>query len=935
MQIFEEENKIFYDKICIDKTFLIWDTFKSKPHIKRDLYFTYSYYKYKSLVSKSESILFKQNYLNKKKYMINFYNLYKKCNNTRQFFKNKYFISQIMINLSLFSNRNKLLKLIYFRRKKFDVLIKTKETLFFQNKNILDSKNEKILYIFFLISFLLIFTRKNNINEHWFMDLKQRIFKLKKLKKKNFLNFKFMFFLSNKLSCKFNINVNPVNDIFLFSFFFIILEKKFFKSIELHFYNYDKIFKIDFIQEYFFEPMYNFLLDYVLEILSENFAKEVDNYYSKRYDILYHTLKLKYKKYWIKVNKKFLKKVKKKEKYLLEKLNSLKFFFSNKYYLKKLYDIYILFKYDFWTLFQYKNLMVNQLKWIDLLLNFKKRKINKLNLKKRFKFFKKKKMEKNYIFSFILLLLKKIKKIEKITYINWNLMYKLYCMFDKKIFMDLFKIVYFTSLNVKWKLNNYTKKIPFFLKINFGIINVFFRYLEKEYVLNYTKLVRKFFYCYCFIFLIEKLKIKKNNNYLKIKNNNYLKIKNTNYFFLMFLVKKRIKKILKKKKKNLKEFGKINTEFILTYNNNIKFSWFLILDKVNYLKKKSNLVASLDFFLKVKINLYKNFLFFFKQNLLQDVILNVNYNLIIYGYFFDLMNDYKFFKTKWRKKILFFSGDTIYWSHIKTYLHWSYLKILINRRVVFGVWFEVLNKYVDNRYKDDALLVDDDLFILYLYELDYFELCKINLYNTRYKIELRFLVKLFIAYINFVEIKTIDQIQQNSVNLKILERNLINNQFYIESYRFFIKKFFFNIISLKKKFIKKKLLVYHKNLIISKNLYFKNNLRKKNIINFKITFLNLQKKYIVCNKCLDLCTDIYSVKLIKYYQKFLKLNLLNKNILKFNFKFCNKCSGYKICLNRYDSISFFLTYKDILKNHKFNNNKINIIYISKFYKLSV
>jgi len=199
-----------------------------------------------------------------------------------------------------------------------------------------------------------------------------------------------------------------------------------------------------------------------------------------------------------------------------------------------------------------------------------------------------------------------------------------------------------------------------------------------------------------------------------------------------------------------------------------------------------------------------------------------------------------------------------------------------------------------------------------------------------YKSELNFLIQLCLSYLSCIE-KDIIVLKNNEFsNFSLLNRNLKNIDFTLKSINFYLKRFFFKLIVLKKKFNYKN--IYKKNNYI-KNNYIKNYLYKNSY--FKKLNLSCSSNYMygnyICSNCACLSSTLdYGNKII-YYQNFLKLKFIDKNILKFNFIFCNLCNKYKISLKDNEFILSFYTYDEIIKhfikikkfdNFIFFNNKI-------------
>jgi hypothetical protein len=134
----------------------------------------------------------------------------------------------------------------------------------------------------------------------------------------------------------------------------------------------------------------------------------------------------------------------------------------------------------------------------------------------------------------------------------------------------------------------------------------------------------------------------------------------------------------------------------------------------------------------------------------------------------------------------------------------------------------------------------------------------------------------------------------------LINRQLKNIKFIINSFNFYIKQNFFSLIQLlnfkNRHFIKK----FTQDLKFSKNKSLKNFIynycynHNNKQVNIKFNVL-MDLSGFICKNCLCLSTSMPLNKIL-YYQNFLKLNLLNKNIIKFKFIFCSLCNKYKLSL---------------------------------------
>jgi len=124
LEIFDESNISFFKQIPLDKVFLIWDVYKSKINNNIDNNFKYLYYKYKYLKDVFDYLIYRLNYLKKKKKKIKNFLFLQEYN--IEFLKNKNVIKNFTKIIPFFHNRFFFLKLISTRRKYFNFLKKKK-----------------------------------------------------------------------------------------------------------------------------------------------------------------------------------------------------------------------------------------------------------------------------------------------------------------------------------------------------------------------------------------------------------------------------------------------------------------------------------------------------------------------------------------------------------------------------------------------------------------------------------------------------------------------------------------------------------------------------------------------------------------------------------------------------------------------------------------
>jgi len=267
---------------------------------------------------------------------------------------------------------------------------------------------------------------------------------------------------------------------------------------------------------------------------------------------------------------------------------------------KKIFEIYQLFSFKFLNLLQYTQLIKNIIKLTNILVKKKKFFKSKILLlkKKNFNILK---------FAMLNFLKKKI--------IRYNLQYirLLYIFLKKKFIIKIFKNFYYVQ-------NFNKKKLPLFLKLNFNINTSSYFFLEKERIKNFVKISKQLIRPLFYIYLLTKFKYYKKYKYIKI----YDKLK----YFFFFLKKKK-----KKKKKNIlfvPNYDFLNNLDML--NNISKLSFFL--------KKKVIRLSSFYFLLNIKNYLYEYFLFVFKNELIEDLILNINTHFLSTISFFDFKNDF-------------------------------------------------------------------------------------------------------------------------------------------------------------------------------------------------------------------------------------------------------------------------------------------------------
>jgi len=214
LEIFDESNISFFKQIPLDKVFLIWDVYKSKINNNIDNNFKYLYYKYKYLKDVFDYLIYRLNYLKKKKKKIKNFLFLQEYN--IEFLKNKNVIKNFTKIIPFFHNRVVFLKLISTRRKYFNFLKKKKNLRINQSINILNQEQQHIIYILYFITYLKYFKNIGNLN-----NIKLKFKNIHKLKKKTVLNFKLLFFLYYKLIVNFNyIGIDKSWKNFLFSFFF-------------------------------------------------------------------------------------------------------------------------------------------------------------------------------------------------------------------------------------------------------------------------------------------------------------------------------------------------------------------------------------------------------------------------------------------------------------------------------------------------------------------------------------------------------------------------------------------------------------------------------------------------------------------------------------------------------------------------------------------
>ena len=954
-EIFEEHNKGFFDSIDYDVIFFLWVINKLNPDQKTRLhrYHKYLYYKSEFINNKIKYLKYKLNHLNKKKYISNFYLFIINNLNFNKYY-NKIYIRKLLKNLPLFFNRLKLLHLIFFRKKKIKDFLKKKSLL--KGLFVLNLKKKKIMYICFFIFFLKYFKRYYILNDSIFENLYLKFKKIKKINKLIFRTFKLLFWLYYKFQVDYyydDIGINKNFKIFIFSFLFFCVEKKLFNN-KTSVQNYTNLDKNFLFKDYYLNSVDVYLFYYLWKILAVNYATEFDDFFTKRHKLLNIVLFSNYKKYWLKYNLKFFKIFNKYENILITKLRSLNFFFINESILHKLYNHYYLFSFSFFNFSQYKNLLKNKFFLIKKLIIKKKKKQNKKNKyknlnKKYFNLFiRNKNLKTSIFFLFCFFLFKQIKilkfKIKKkinflkrrYTRLNLNIIVK------KKIILQLLNILkskylikifknYFIYLKNNKKIS-YNKNIPFFFKTNFGIIKAFYFFLEKDRVqlisLHFEIIILKLMLFY----FLNKLKNKIKYNYLFSCNN--LKVK-----MFLFLLKNKLKR--KKNKIFFKKFNiTLNSNFIISTQMQ---NYLYTINNLNkYIKKFLYLINSLNFFLIIKDNLLNHFFFFFQESLVKDMVLNVSDNLLCWRSFFDfkidkiILNYGKYYKKNFVKTGIlikfskyFFKYFTIFWLVLKRKIYLENLKIFINKKLIFILWYDVFNS--EKKIYTD-LPLDDYLF---KYNIKYFRFY-LNIYKKNiiyFTPEVKFFIQILIHHLNFLKQKSLELIKLTNLNYKLWVQSYHLNQNYLKAFTYYLKFFFFKLITLQYRKKKVNKIIHYNNFLEFNNNYYLK--KKKFFLQIKEETLTLNKDLIVCNKCSFLYTDINLVNLIKYYQSLFNFTKLNKNILTFNYSFCKVCSSYKLNINN-QPIKYFSSYNSILKYFILNSYVQNYIFFqNKIYLCSL
>jgi hypothetical protein len=897
-EILLRENLKFIDILSLDYLFYIWR--KYYDFFDNDFFLFF-----KSLYQHSNCFFLYLNFLIYKK------NLFKKKENLfllsdieskKILINNEENLINILKILPDYLNKKLIINIIYVQQDLYKNLLKP-SVLYKGNILLLKKKILKldILYLLFFVKLIKtqFFLKKYSIKKKY--ELKSLY-----LKKKLLTNFFLLFIIFLKLKLKLNLNFKKIINNFFFYFYYFFLQNKL-KNFSVL--NIDELKNIIF-KKYnlinFNKLLFNNLLNLIFSNLDFNI--EINN--SRRYNLLNKVLFNYYKKHWIKINKNLILKIIKYEKLLLKNIFFAKFYNNNKYFLKKLYDIYLLSSLNFLSLNDYKILLLNKLINLKIIFKIFKKKLKKKNIyiifKKKFlkkQFFKN---YKNYFFSLKLKIITYlIIKLNKLTYLNFSLLLKMFFLLKNIFIKDLF-------LNFFLLYNKKNKKRHFFFKFTFDIVKAFLYNLSRSMLnIQYKKLNQLLYF---FMFFILNLNLNFNSKILYFFKNIY---QNFCLFFfkkLIFIFKKRSFgfffwhiKVKNKKKMRIiytrKNFGKN----------------LIILKQLNFLKKKNNIQLILNnnlkyFIYKKELN-FNKFIMLIKNLFIQDIIFFFNRFLFHIELIFDTMDEIFFLKNievskkKLKKKKInlyyFLKFSKINYIKLNLYLKEKFiyfLKIInLNKYFIFQNWFNLLYYKYDNNTKFLLKDLHHKQIILFKDKIILF----ISLLNKIFEI---YSFKFYRKLLNI-------NIKWKNVNNLVFEK-----KWEYLTFDYYYKIFFSKIIWWKRK-IKFPIKITH---IFSKNLYM-NNFLKNYYLNLNFIFnINcfIETNCLKCNCCI---IDKNTVQLIKSYQNILNLEKKNIFIKKFTFKLCVNCNNFIILIDN-KIVYYFFRYKQVLK-YFFLNKNINEIYI--------
>jgi hypothetical protein len=469
-------------------------------------------------------------------------------------------------------------------------------------------------------------------------------------------------------------------------------------------------------------------------------------------------------------------------------------------------------------------------------------------------------------------------------------------------------------------------------------------------------------------------KIKFLSLFIKIKKNIFInRISN----FIKFIKKKKYK-FLKKKFNKIKFF---NIYLNFFKNLNILHKKYLRqFSKKKY--KKNKYIFKKKIYLKK--NIYMKYLKYTKyfRFLLKKKIKHIKYNLYIHKFLFFMKNIMK--KINWNKykKIiyLFINMFFIKQKYIYNFFYNFFKKIIFN---IF--WLYILPNikyyYIFNNKKNYININIKKIYRNIIYKnLKYKNLINYNLYLKKKKINIFFIIYLFLKNINYKKISKKILKKKNIIYYKITKNSYLNNLLKkLDNLNYFKKKInkYNNNNNNKKKLItyKNRYSIY--NIWLRKHpffniikyeyfLYLKNNPYKKNTINYLKyfnynNFIKWKRNKLLnninwtiffkysSNNITELFKDIFIRFKILYFKKYIYKNILlnslfsilnNKKIFNkynyflgwFNFNKALKLKDWFYQKDFFLFPSWFYNYKrkktyflNISWKKKLNNNKYEII----------